>query len=90
MPANAGIHGGERRNWRSGARVRARRWIPAFAGMTGGARRGSGARGRAKALDPRFRGDDRRDASSVSGPPPWQLRHRIHIIYTANECYISV
>ena len=50
MPANAGIHGGERRNWRSGARARA------------------------KVLDPRFRGDDRRDASSVSGPPPWQLR----------------
>ena len=36
-PRTAGIHGGERRNWRSGAR----------------------------ALDPRFRGDDRRDASSV-------------------------
>ena len=48
MAANAGIHGGERRNWRSGARARA------------------------KTLDPRFRGDDRRDASSVSGPPPWQ------------------
>ncbi len=42
MPANAGIHGGERRNWRSGARARA------------------------KALDPRLRGDDRRDAATGS------------------------
>ncbi len=50
MPAKAGIHGGEGRNWRSGARARAR------------------------ALDPRFRGDDRRHASSVSGPPRWRFR----------------
>ncbi len=46
MPANAGIHGGERRNWRSGAPARAKALDP--------------SRARAKALDPRFRGDDRR------------------------------
>ncbi len=28
MPANAGIHGGERRNWRSGARARAKALDP--------------------------------------------------------------
>ncbi len=37
MPANAGIHGGERRNL--AIEHAPRRWIPAFAGMTGGMRR---------------------------------------------------
>ncbi len=45
MPANAGIHGGERRNWRSSAQARA------------------------KALDPRFRGDDRRVRHTFQGLP---------------------
>ncbi len=58
MPANAGIHGGERRNWRSGARARAKALDP-----SPGSPRGS-------------RGDDRRDASSVSGPLPWQLPYQ--------------